>query len=302
MNSDWPALPLTEWEPTYLTLHRWTQILGKIRMALEPPLNHWWHVTLAVTTRGLEVNALPYEGRFLSIALDFCNHRLSVHTSDGRSSGFDLQPMAVAEFYERTMRLLHEFGVSVSIHPVPVEVSDTTPFHEDYKHNAYDREYAGRLHRILLQVDRVFRAERGTFLGKSSPSHFFWGAFDLAFARYSGRRNPQPPADPVMGEAYSHEEIAHGFWPGGDWPIGPTRMDEAVFYAYAVPQPDGLNTASIAPASARYDERFGEFILPYEALRLSDDPAATLAEFVQSTYRQAARLAKWDPALDRGAW
>jgi hypothetical protein len=299
MNTDWPPLPLTEWEPTYLTLHRWTQVLGKIRMALEPPLNHWWHVTLAVTTRGLEANALPHEGRFLSLALDFDEHRLSIHTSDGRSSHFDLRPMAVAEFYERTMGLLHELGVNVAINPVPVEVSDTTPFHEDYKHNAYDREYVSRLHRILLQVDRVFRAERGAFLGKSSPSHFFWGAFDLAFARYSGRRNPQPPGDPVMGEAYSHEEIAHGFWPGGDWPIGPTRMEEAVFYSYAVPQPDALNTATIAPSSARYDARFGEFILPYEAVRASEDPAETLAQFMRTTYRQAARLANWDPVLDR---
>jgi hypothetical protein len=301
VNSDWPALPLTEWEPTYLTLHRWTQVVGKIRMALEPPLNHWWHVTLAVTAHGLEANALPYEGRFFSMALDFCEHRLSIRSSDRRSGGFDLKPMPVAEFYERIMRVLHELHVNVSIYPVPVEVSDTTPFHEDYKHNAYDRDYAGRLHRILMQVDRVFRTERGTFLGKSSPSHFFWGAFDLAFARYSGRRNPQPPADPVMGEAYSHEEIAHGFWPGGDWPIGPTRMDEAVFYAYAVAQPDGLNAVPIAPSSARYDERFGEFILPYEAVRTSKDPAATLTEFIRTTYRQAARLANWEAALDRDA-
>jgi hypothetical protein len=301
MSSDWPALPLSEWEPTYLTLHRWTQVLGKIRMALEPPLNHWWHVTLAVTARGLEANALPYDRRFFSMTLDFREHRLSIDSSAGRSAGFDLRPMPVADFYQRTLELLKQIDVSVSIYPVPSEVSDTTPFHEDYKHREYDREYAGRLHRILLEVDRVFRAERGRFLGKSSPSHFFWGAFDLAFARYSGRRNPQPPGDRVMGEAYSHEEIAHGFWPGGDWPVGPTRLDEAVFYAYAVPQPEGLSAAPIAPASARYDERFGEFVLPYEAVRLSDDPAATLTQFIRSTYSQAARLAKWDPALDRQA-
>jgi hypothetical protein len=268
-------------------------------MALEPPVNHWWHVTLAVTARGLEANALPCNGRFLAITFDFCRHRLNIDSSDGRSNGFDLQPMPVAEFYERALRLLHELDAGISIYRVPAEVSDTTPFHEDYKHSAYDREYVGRLHRILMQVDRVFRAERGTFLGKSSPSHFFWGAFDLAFARYSGRRNPRPPTDRVMAEAYSHEEIAHGFWPGGDWPIGPTRMDEAVFYAYAVPQPAGLADAPIAPPAARYDERFGEFILPYEAVRASEDPAGTLTEFVRSTHRQAARLANWDTALDR---
>ena len=301
MNSDWPALPLSDWEPTYLTLHRWTQIVGKIRMALEPPLNHWWHVTLTVTARGLEANALPYNGRFLDITLDFGEHRVSVQSSDGRASGFDLQPMSVADFYERTLRLLQELHVTVSINRVPVEVVDTTPFDNDYKHSAYDREYVSRLHRILMQVDRIFRAERGRFLGKSSPSHFFWGAFDLAFARYSGQRNPQAPSDPVMGEAYSHEEIAHGFWPGGDWPVGPTRMNEAVFYTYAVPQPDGLAQAAIAPGSARYDQQFGEFLLPYEAVRTSKDPPATLTEFVRSTYAQAARLAKWDPALDREA-
>jgi hypothetical protein len=299
MNPRWPALPLSEWEPTYLTLHRYTQVLGKIRMALEPPLNHWWHVTLAVTSRGLEALALPYENRFVSMTLDFCEHRLNVHSSDGRSAGFALSPMPVAEFYARTLQLLRDLGVSVSIYPVPVEVSDTTPFDKDYKHDSYDASYARSLHRILLRVDRVFRAERGRFLGKSSPSQFFWGAFDLSLARYSGRRNPQPPQDRVMGEAYSHEEIAHGFWPGGDWPIGPTRMDEPVFFAYAVPQPEGFAAQPVSPAAAYYDQSFGEFILPYEAVRLSDDPDAALTGFIRSTYAQGARLAGWNPDLDR---
>jgi hypothetical protein len=299
MTSHWPALPLAEWEPTYLTLHRWTQVVGKIRMALEPPLNHWWHVTLAVTSRGLEAHALPYEDRFISIALDFCEHRLILHSSDGRSTGFDLAPLPVAEFYARTMQRLRDIDVNVSINPVPVEVTDTTPFDEDYKHDAYDANYVRSLHQILLRVDRVFRAERGTFLGKSSPSQFFWGAFDLALARYSGRRNPQPPAGRIMAEAYSHEEIAHGFWPGGDWPIGPKRMEEPVFFAYAVPQPAGFAEQTVSPDSAYYDTPFGEFVLPYEAVRLSDDPAATLTDFIRTTYAHGARLAGWDRDLNR---
>lgn len=292
-HQDWPALSLTEWEPTYLTLHRWTQIVGKVRLAKDRWLNHWWHTTLYVDSHGLTTGSMSCDGRQLSITFDFCTHRLSAHTSDKRTASFPLEPMSVADFYARTLSMLDELDVQVELWPVPVEVVDTTPFPEDHHHAAYDAEKVERLHRILLSVDRVFKTHRGWFLGKSSPVHFFWGAFDLAVTRFSGQRNPGPPPDSVMGEAYSHEVISHGFWPGGDWPMG-GRVDEAIFYAYAVPQPEGLAEASITPPAARYDEKLGEFVLPYEAVRRSADPDAILLDFMQSTYLAAARRAGWD--------
>jgi hypothetical protein len=294
--SPWPPLPLDDWEPTYLTLHRWTQVLGKVCLALAPPANHWWHVTFTVTSSGLAAPALPHAGRSISLTLDFCAHRLLLHCSDGRSAGFALDSMPVATFYRRVLAELRTLGVELQLNPVPVEVVDRTPLDEDLAHATYDPAAVARLHAILLQTDRVFRIFRGGFLGKSSPPQFFWGAFDLAVARFCGRGNPQPPSeDPVMAEAYSHEVIAHGFWPGGDWPVG-GRVGEPVFYAYVVPGVPELAQARIAPPEARFDAQLGEFLLPYEAVRTSPDPDATLLAFMESTYRAAATARGWDAA------
>jgi hypothetical protein len=293
MPSDWPALSLREWEPTYLTLHRFTQIVGKIRLARASRQNHWWQVALYVSSRGLTTSSMPCDDCNLTLTFDFCEHRLVAHTSDRRVASFPLEPMPVAEFYARTMALLDRLGMPTSIRPRPVEVVDRTPFPEDHQHAAYDRVSVEKLHRILLSVQNVFAAHRGRFLGKASPVHFFWGAFDLAVTRFSGRRNPNPPAGSMMGEAYSHEVVSHGFWPGGDWPIG-GRVDDAVFYAYAVPEPAGFREAVIQPTSARYATAFGEFLLPYDAVRAAPDPARMLLEFMDSTYLAAAERAGWD--------
>ena len=289
----WPELSLADWEPTYLTLHRWTQIAGKIRLALAPWMNHWWQTPLYVTSEGLTTSAMPYVDRHLTINLDFCSHRLVAHTNDDRRDGFPLEPMSVADFYARVVELLARLDVDVAIWPVPVEVADTTPFTEDHHHASYEREQVERLHRILLSSARVFTHHRGRFLGKSSPVHFFWGAFDLAVTRFSGRPNPTPPPDPVMREAYSHEVISHGFWPGGDWPVG-GRMEEAVFYAYAVPAPEGLPEAHLSPPAARWSAEFSEFVLPYRAVREAADPDAMLLDFMESSYQAAATRAGWE--------
>ncbi|HMI90297.1 MAG TPA: DUF5996 family protein [Polyangiales bacterium] len=297
MDPRWPALDLAQWEPTYLTLHRWTQIVGKIRLSRAPWLNHWWHAPLYVCSRGL-TGSLPCDGRVLTLTLDFCAHQLVAHTSDKRSESFELRAMSVAEFYERIMATLAKLGVHTRIRPVPVEVMDTTPFPEDHAHASYDRGQVEALHRILLEVDRVFAIHRGWFTGKSSPVHFFWGAFDLAVTRFSGRLNPTPPADPVMAEAYSHEVISHGFWPGGDWPVG-GRVDQAVFYAYAVPEPPGFRSAQLRPAEAGFSEQLGEYVLPYETVRRAPDPQAMLLDFMESSYLAAAERAGWDVAALR---
>ena len=287
----WPELSLAEWEPTYLTLHRWTQIAGKIRLALAPWVNHWWQVPLYVSSEGLTTTAMPYRDRHLTLTFDFCTHRLVAHTSDGRRDGFALEPMTVADFHERMKALLARLDVEVEIWPVPVEVVDTTPFTEDRTHASYQPEQVERLHRILLSVARVFTEHRGRFLGKASPVHFFWGAFDLAVTRFSGRRNPTPPADTMMREAYSHEVISHGFWPGGDWPVG-GRMEEAVFYAYAVPEPAGFRDAAVAPAA--FSAEFGEYILPYSVVRQARNPDAMLLDFMEATYLAGATSAGWE--------
>jgi hypothetical protein len=299
--SAWPPLPLDAWEPTYLTLHRWTQVLGKVCLALAPPQNHWWHVTFVVSSKGLEVPALPHDGRSLSITFDFCAHKLVLHCSDGRTAGFALEPMPVATFYDRVLQELGRLDVRVTLNPVPVEVVDRTPLDQDTAHASYDRAAVERLHAVLVASDRVFRVFRGRFLGKSSAPQFFWGAFDLAVGRFCGTENPEPPADPVMREAYSHEVIAHGFWPGGDWPVG-GRVPEAVFYAYVVPAVPELARAVVQPAQARFDPQLGEFLLPCEAVRTSADPDATLLAFMESTYRAAAEARRWDIArLERRA-
>ena len=291
MQHDWPALELADWEPTYQTLHRWTQVVGKVQLALAPHLNHWWHVTQRVTSRGLGTGLLCGE-HDLTITFDFVDHRLVAETSDGRKDSFALQPMTVAAFHYLTSQMLDRLGVHVQMWPVPVEVKDTTPFPEDRHHASYDRAAVERLHHALLAVDHVFEVHRGRFLGKSSPPQFFWGAFDLAVTRFSGRRNPSPPPDVIMGEAYSHEVISHGFWPGGDF-LDKGRVEEPVFYAYAVPEPEGFRRAAVEPEAARYDEKFGEYMLPYDAVRSAKDPEATLLSFMETTYLAAARPAGW---------
>jgi hypothetical protein len=296
----WPELPLRAWEPTYLTLHRWTQILGKVALALAPVQNHWWHVTLRVGAEGLVTAPLPVAGRLIELGLDFRSHRLRLRCSDGRDDGFDLQPMSVAEFYARTLDLLASIEVRPRIRPVPVEVADTTPFTEDQHHRDYDPVAVQRLHRILISSASVFARHRGRFLGKSSPVHFFWGAFDLAVTRFTGRPNPGAPEDPVMREAYSQEVVSHGFWPGGDWALG-GRVEEPIFYAYAVPEPAGFASARVVPEAARYERRLGEWILPYAAVRGAADPEATLLEFLESSYQAAARPLGLSERLHRAA-
>jgi hypothetical protein len=290
-HDQWPALVLADWEPTYQTLHRWNQIVGKVQLALAPRLNHWWHVTQRVTSRGLTTGTLCGE-HHLAMTFDFVEHRLVAETRNGGAESFALEPMTVAAFYARVLEKLKRLGVDVRIWPVPVEVKDQTPFPKDTHHAFYDRASVEGFHRALLAVNRVFDTHRGRFFGKSSPPHFFWGAFDLAVTRFSGRRNPSPPQDAVMGPAYSHEVISHGFWPGGDF-ADRGRVEEAVFYAYAIPEPPPFRSAPVEPKSAKYDPTFGEFFLPYEAVRTASDPESTLLSFMETTYLAAARSADW---------
>ncbi len=297
----WPSLPFAAWHDTYATLHRWTQIVGKIRLAQMPLINHWWQVPLYATSRGLTTSPIPHGERTFEIGFDFIDHRLTIKVSDGASETFLLGPLSVAGFYDEVMRRLDALGLHVRIWPVPVEIPDPLPFQEDRVHAAYDPEYANRFWRILLQTDRVFTRFRASFLGKVSPVHFFWGSFDLAVTRFSGRRAPPHPgapnvADRVTREAYSHEVSSCGFWPGGP------GMEEPIFYSYAYPQPTGFADAPIAPAQAFYSRDIGEFILPYEAVRLSATPEPTLLAFLESSYAAAADLAHWDRAeLERAA-
>lgn len=291
-HDEWPALALRDWEPTYLTLHRWTQIVGKVQLALAARVNHWWHVAQHVTSRGLSSGS-PCGVHHLTMTFDFCAHRFVAETGDKRVASFDLAPMTVAEFYDRVLGALARLDVHVHVWPVPVEVNDRTPFPDDRHHAAYDRACVETFHHVLLSVERVFEIHRGRFGGKCSPVSFFWGAFDLAVTRFSGRRNPAPPSDAVMREAYSHEVISHGFWPGGDW-LDRGRVEEPVFYAYAIPEPPGLRTARISPPAAYYADRLGEILLPYDAVRTTRDPEATLLDFMESTYLAAARAGGWD--------
>jgi hypothetical protein len=291
----WPALPYDAWKDTYATLHMCTQVVGKVALALAPPINHSWAIALHVTARGLSTRTLPYGGRSFTMEFDFVDHRLVVRASDGDARYVPLEPRPVADFYRDVMATLRAMNLAVKIWPMPVEVPSPIRFDQDTVHRAYDREFANRFWRILVQLDRVFSACRCGFVGKCSPVHFFWGGFDLAVTRFSGR--PAPPRDgpAFMRDAYSHEVISHGFWPGS----GP--LLEAAFYAYAVPEPSGLKTARVRPDAAYYHSELGEFILPYEAVRTAESPDATLAAFVDSTYQQAATLAGWDSALNRGA-
>jgi hypothetical protein len=291
----WPSLPYAAWKDTYETLHMWVQVVGKIRLTLSPPVNHWWQVTLYVTPRGLTTSAIPYGVRTFEIEFDFIEHHLAVHTSDGITRYMSLYPRSVADFYRELMSVLHSLGMAVHINTTPQEVPNPIACEIDTVHASYDEVYVHRLWRILVQTDRVFKEFRGRFIGKCSPVHFFWGSFDLAVTRFSGRpAPPRPGADHIQREAYSHECSSAGFWPGGGSMLAPA------YYAYTVPEPAGLRTAAVRPDGAAYDPQLGEFILLYDAVRTAPDPRAALLDFLQSTYAAGADLGGWDrPALER---
>jgi hypothetical protein len=294
----WPAL--ADWKDTYATLHLWTQIVGKTKLALAPWVNHSWHITFEVSARGLSTRPIPDGSRMFEVTFDFIDHRLEVRTSQGETRGLPLAPMTVADFYREFRALLQDLGIRARIWPQPVEIPDAIRFPDDRTHAAYDDAAVRRWFQALTQADRLLEAFRSRFLGKSSPVHFFWGGFDLACTRFSGRRAPRHPggnffvADWVMQEAYSHECISAGFWPGG----GP--VTEPVFYAYSYPEPAGFKEVEALPAACYYHPDFGEFVLPYEAVRAADDPDALVLEFLQGTYEAAAERAGWDrEALER---
>jgi len=296
----WPKLVYDEWKDTLATLHRWTQIVGKIRLKQEPLVNHWWNVALYVTPRGLSTSAMPYrDGRSFAVDFDFVEHALRVDDCEGKRVAFRLEPMTVAAFYGRTMRALAEIGVDVRIDKRPNELADALPFDRDEVHRSYDRAHVERFFAALRQIDRLCKQFRSGFLGKASPVHFFWGSFDLATTRFSGRPAPRHPGgfpnlpDWATREAYSHEEHSVGFWPGGPGM-------EAALYAYAYPEPPGFATAAVLPAAAAWNPQLKEFLLPYEAVRSADDPDAAALAFFESTYAAAADLAHWDrAALER---
>jgi hypothetical protein len=293
-NERWPALPYDEWLDTYATLHMWSQVVGKVALARAAPLNHSWAIALQVTARGLSTVMLPHGSRSFMIAFDFIDHLLVIETSDGDRRQLPLVSKSVADFHAEVIGTLNDMRLPVRIWSTPVEIPSPIPFERDTVHHVYDPALANRFWRIVVEVHRVFTDCRSRFIGKSSPVHFFWGAFDLAVTRFSGRPAPPREGPAFMREAYSHEVISHGFWPGS----GPIL--EPAFYAYAVPEPGGFKTARVQPEAAYYHQELGEFILPYEAVRTAASPDETLAAFVQSTYEQAATLAGWDrAALER---
>jgi Family of unknown function (DUF5996) len=302
----WPALPLAEWSDTYATLHMWTQIVGKTRLALAPMENHWWQVALYVTPRGLTTSAMPFGTRTLAVDFDFLDHQLYLRSSDGATRSIALVAQSVADFYAAYRAALRALDVDAHIMPRPVEVVTAIPFTKDREHAAYDPDAARRCWRALVQADRVLKRFRGRFQGKSSPVHFFWGGFDLAATRFSGRRAPPHSGgvpncpDYVMVEAYSHECASCGFWPGSLLGLGTLR--EPAFYAYAYPQPEGFADRPVHPDGAYYHREMGEFILPYEVVRRAPAPDEAVLAFVQSAYEAAADLARWDrAALERPA-
>ena len=291
----WPELNWDDWKHTAATLHMWTQIVGKTRLALTPLLNHWWNVPLYLSARGLTTSAMPCHGEFLEIEFDFVTHDLRFRISSGAMLSVPLRPQSVASFYAEYQRCLAALGVTVDIHPVPVEIADPIPFDKDEVHHAYDPHYAHRFWRALSAADVLFTRFSSGFIGKQSPVHFFWGSFDLAVTRFSGR--PAPPrigADLVTREAYSHEVISAGFWPGNG------GYGAAAFYCYAAPAPPGLDRQNVHPAAARYDTKLGEFLLKYDDVRSAHSPDDAVLQFLQSTYEAGATLAKWDrAALER---
>jgi hypothetical protein len=298
--AEWPELrPFGQSQDTFTTVHMWSQIVGKIRLGLSPHVNHSWGCTLYVSTRGLTTSPIPYGSGTFAIEFDFEDHVLRISQSDGRHHSFPLVPMTVSEFYRKTMACLRGLDIQVAIYATPVEVEIAIPFAEDETHACYDADAIHRYWRSLVVVDCVFKEFRASFIGKASPVHFFWGAFDLAVSRFSGRTAPKHPCGApncpswVMVEAYSHEVSSAGFWPGAG-------LGEAAFYAYVYPSPNGFRECPVQPESAYFHDKLGEFILPYEAVRKSADPAQSLLAFLQSTYEGAANLAKWDrEALER---
>ena len=282
----WPSLALGSWKDTCATLHMWTQIVGKVRLALTPLVNHWWNVPLYVTARGLTTSPMPYGGGAIELWFDFLEHRLVLQTSEGSTRTLPLKPRSVADFYGEFMQMLRSAQIDVKIWKMPVEIPNPIPFDEDRVHAAYDPEYAQRFWRILLSVERVFTEFRSRFIGKCSPVHFFWGSFDLAVSRFSGRRAPERPgADAMTREAYSHEVSSVGFWPGSG------NVEDAAFYSYTVPEPPGFREARVAPQAAYFDAQLGEFLLMYDAVRSSVSPSEALLEFCESTYDAAQDLA-----------
>ncbi len=291
----WPELPWDRWQATANTLHMWTQIVGKTRLALTPLQNHWWNVPLYVTARGLGTSAMPFKDDVLDIEFDFVTHELHLRLGSGAIRILKLRPRTVADFYRDYMASLAELGISVTIHPMPVEVAHPIRFDLDTEHASYDPAYAHRFWQALVQAEAVFRRFGTSFLGKVSPVHFFWGSFDLAVTRFSGRgAPPRPGADKVQAEAYSHEVISAGFWPGNG------GYGAAAFYCYAAPVPQGLSEAAIRPAAAGWDKSLGEFVFRYDDMRAQPSPDDALIQFLESTYAAAADAAKWDrAALER---
>jgi len=300
MSNAWPALPFPEWQDTATTLHMWTQIVGKVRLTLSPWTNHSWHVTLYVTSRGLTTSPIPHGASTFEIRFDFIDHELRILKSDGAVRILTLRAQSVAKFYQEVMKALAELDLPVSINTMPNEIENPIPFDRDEEHRSYDREYANRFWRVLVQSDRVFKEFRSRFCGKCSPVHFFWGSFDLAVTRFSGRRAPEHPGgvphlpDAVTREAYSHEVSSCGFWPGAP------AMPKPVFYSYAYPEPSSFSAAKVKPDAASYSSALHEFILPYDEVRKADSPDASLLDFLQSTYEAAADAGVWDrPALEQ---
>jgi len=308
MNNDlWPALPLAEWKDTYATLHMWTQIVGKIRLAQTPLVNHWWNVPLYVTARGLTTSPMPYKERTFEIDFDFVDHQLLIKCDDGATESIPLVPRSVADFYQEVMQKLPKLGIEIKIWSMPVEVENPIPFEQDHENASYDPEYANRFWRILVRTGKVFDEFRSRFIGKCSPVHFYWGSFDLAVTRFSGRRAPEREgADSITKEAYSHEVISHGFWPGirASGAVERDNSDGTInapaFYSYTSPEPSGLSEEPIRPSLAFYSPAMKEFILLYDDMRNADSPEFVLLDFLQTTYEAGANLAAWDrAALER---
>ncbi len=291
----WPALPLAAWADTYATLHMWTQIVGKVRLALSPRVNHWWEVPLYVNSRGLTTSPIPYPKGVFEIQFDFIHHRLEISTSRDEIKQMPLAPRTVADFHREFFSLLDSLQIDARIWNVPVEIPNPIRFEKDSTHCAYDPGYANAFWRALVSIDGVFKEFRSRFIGKVSPVHFFWGSFDLAVTRFSGRKAPERPgADPITREAYSHEVSSVGFWPGGG------EVKGAAFYSYAAPSPEGLAERGVLPAAAYFDKQLGEFLLMYDEVRVAKSPRQAVFDFCQSTYEAAADLAQWDrAALER---
>jgi hypothetical protein len=285
----WPELPLEAWQDTYATLHMWTQIVGKVRLALSPRINHWWEVPLYVNARGLTTSAIPYGDGIFEVQFDFIEHELIIQTSWGGSKTMELEPRSVAEFYAECMSALRSLGIEVRIRTMPCEVPNPVRFESDTQHASYDREYAYRFWKVLVLCDSIFKEFRAGFIGKDSPVHFFWGSFDMCVTRFSGRRAPERAgADLITREAYSHEVISAGFWPGGG------EVKGAAFYAYAAPEPPGFGEQKVKPASAFYHPGMKEFLLMYDDVRRAASPREALLGFLQSTYEAGANLARWE--------